>query len=679
MTTQTHRGIELTTPLGKDVLLFSHMSGTERLGSPFQFELSLLSENGSLDADKLLGQPVAVTIRPSWSQKPRHFHGIVTEFSQLGYGEHYHEYHLVMRPWFWLLTRAADCRIFQGKTVVEIFEAVVKEHKFQHSYDVKRLRSTYKPLDYCVQYRETDFNFLSRLLEQEGIYYFFEHTDSAHRMVLADDASAHAEIEGYEQVPYYAPDRPDAQRLRDHLTSWTFVKSVQPGTYATTDYDFRNPGPASALLRQASVARSHAHASFEIFDYPAELPRKPDAQGPSGPTDAPLEAADAEKIAKIRIQEMQVGYMTARGHGNAEGLVAGCKFSLKEYPRKDLNVEYLVVGASYSVASNAYETGVAGGEEFRISVEAIDAKTPFHAPRLTPKPVVQGAQTATVVGTSGEEIDTDEFARVKVQFHWDRKGKRDKDSSCWIRVGQIWAGKQWGAICIPRIGQEVIVSFLEGDPDKPLITGSLYNAEQKPPYALPANKTQSGIKSRSSKGGGESNFNEIRFEDKKGSEEVFVQAEKDLTSNVKHDEKATVGNDRTREVKNNEKVTVGNDRTREVKNNETVDIGKQFHLKVGDEIIIETGQSKIVMKKNGDVTITCMNLEMKASQSVKINGQTQVQVKSLDVKVDGQTSVAVTSGVNMKVEGKMTKVEGVMLDLSGSGIAKLKGGLTMIG
>jgi type VI secretion system secreted protein VgrG len=276
-----------------------------------------------------------------------------------------------------------------------------------------------------------------------------------------------------------------------------------------------------------------------------------------------------------------------------------------------------------------------------------------------------------------------------VQFPWDRLGKKDQESSCWVRVAQVWAGKNWGGVALPRIGQEVIVEFLEGDPDLPIVTGRVYNGDNKPPYALPANKTQSGMKSRSSPKGATDNFNELRFEDKKGSEQVFIQAEKDLELNVKNDETATVGHDRTRTVKNNETVTVDKDSKRMVKENETIDIGKKYLLKAGDQITLETGQSKIVMKKNGDITISGKTISIKATDSVKINannavtadGKMKATVSGMDVKIDGKMNVKVNSGLQMEVKGGLTtKVEGgVMLDLKGGAMAKLKGGLTMIG
>jgi len=647
--THENRLVALTTPFGKDVLLFSQLSGSDRLSQPFHLELSLLSEKGDLDANKILGQPVSVSFEVASGGKERVFHGLVSDFTQLSYGERHHEYQATLRPWFWFLSRTADCRVFQDKTVREIFEALAKELGFSDfRFDLK---GSYKKFAYCVQYRETAFNFLSRLLEQEGIYYFFEHASEKHTMVLVDDSGSHKAVSGYDSVPYYPPSTPNAFRTRDHLTSWTRVQSVLSGVYATTDFDFKTP--STSLLQSHSIKRSHANAGFEIFDYPAELPAKKD----DDPT--ALDAGESKRIAKTRMEELQAGHAVAHGQGDAMGLTVGAQFELTDYPRADLNIKYLIVAASYTLASNAYQAGASGDSDFHAAIEAIDARTQYRPPRVTPKPIVQGAQTATVVGKAGEEIDTDKLGRVKVQFHWDRKGKEDDKSSCRVRVAQVWAGKKWGAIHIPRIGQEVIVSFLEGDPDRPIITGRVYNGTQEPPYDLPKNATQSGIKTRSSKGGNDKNFNEIRFEDKAGSEELVIHAEKDFKIDVENDATWRVGLNEDSPAKSS-------------KGKAEVLVGKTLHVDVGDEITLETGESKIVMKKNGDITITCMNLTVNAAQKVQMEGKTEVGIKSLKVMVEGTAQVGIKSSA-------MTKVEGTMLDLSASGIATLKGALTKIG
>ena len=574
MATQEHRSFDLKTPLGKDVLLVRQMSGTEALSEPYQWDLDLLSEKGDINAEDLLGQKVSLSFTMA-NGKKRYFHGYVTEFSQGGWLQRYYRYHATVRPWYWLLTRTADCRIYQEMTVPQIFEQVVQQYGFT-DYEL-RLSGTYQSREYCVQYRETDFNFLSRLLEHEGIYFFFEHTESKHTLVLVDDPGQHKTFEGYETVPYYAPGGKDALRERDHLESWSYTKAVQSGSFATTDFDFEKP--RKSLASSATITRQHQQASFEVFDYPGALSQ--------------LESSQSDATTKVRIQELQAGYMVATGHGNAAGLAAGWKFTLDKFPRKDLNMAYVVTRASYALSTDVYESGShAESSGFEVWIDAIDARTPFRAPRLTRKPLVHGAQTAMVVGPAGEEIYTDKYGRVKVQFPWDRYGKQDEQSSCWIRVAQLWAGKGWGMIQVPRIGQEVMVTFLEGDPDRPIITGRVYNGDSMPPYGLPDNATQSGMKSRSSKGGGDANFNEIRFEDLKGSEQLYIHAEKNQDGVVENDQTHFVGHDRTKTVNHDEKTQVGNDRTETVGSNESITIGVNRTEKVGVNEQIAIGANR---------------------------------------------------------------------------------------
>ena len=574
MATQESRSFELKTPLGKDVLLLRQMSGTEALSQPFLWDLDLLSEKGDINPDELLGQKVSVSLTLP-NGKQRFFHGYVSEFSQGGWLQRYYRYRATVRPWYWLLTRTADCRIYQALTVPQIFEEVVKQYGFT-DYEL-RLAGSYQAREYCVQYRESDFNFLSRLLEHEGIYFFFEHAATKHTLVLTDDPGKHQTLAGYETVPYYAPGGKDPLRKRDHLESWAYTRTVLPGSFATSDFDFKKP--RKSLAGSATIAREHQQSTYEIFDYPGELSQ--------------LDSQQSDQTANVRIQELQASYMVARGQGNAAGLATGLRFTLDKYPRKDLNIAYVITQATYTLNADSYEPGAAHEEPtFEVAIEAIDARTPFRPARRTRKPMIHGAQTAMVVGRAGEEIYTDKYGRVKVQFHWDRYGKQDEQSSCWVRVAQLWAGKNWGMIHIPRVGQEVIVSFLEGDPDRPIITGRVYNGDAMPPYGLPDNATQSGIKSRSSKGGAEANFNEIRFEDLKGSEQLYIHAEKNQDGVVENDETHSVGHDRSKTIAHDEITKVGNDRTETVGNNESIAIGVSRSEQVGANEDIRIGANR---------------------------------------------------------------------------------------
>ncbi|MGC4095085.1 MAG: type VI secretion system tip protein TssI/VgrG [Polyangiaceae bacterium] len=385
-------------------------------------------------------------------------------------------------------------------------------------------------------------NFVSRILEQEGIYYFFKHEKGKHTLVLADSPSSHEKVKGYEEIPYYPPQHKE-RRERDHIDAWFATRQIRPGTFTARDFNFTAPKPMHVSLEHPN---EHAHAHYEVYDYPGEF----------------VVSAEGETQTHVRLEELQVEHDTVRGKGNVRAFTVGALFKLENYPRDDQNKEYLLTELTYSIRVSGYESGKQSGEppDYAVSFSAIDARRQFRPPRLTRKPRVEGPQTARVVGKKGEEaaeISTDNYGRVHILFHWDRLNQNAGEPSCTVRVAQLWAGTGFGGIHIPRIDQEVIVEFLEGDPDRPIITGRVYNQDNMPPYTLPDNKTQSGIKSRSATKGTDNNFNEIRFEDKKGSEELHIQAEKDMTTLVKHDQSTTVQNNRSAGVTASDSVSVG--------------------------------------------------------------------------------------------------------------------------
>ncbi|UCF94635.1 MAG: type VI secretion system tip protein VgrG, partial [Desulfobacterales bacterium] len=469
---QTARPVEIFTPLGEDLLLFHRMTATEELGRLFQLELDLLSKDPNIPFEKLLGQNVTIRLDLP-NDKVRYFNGYVSRFRQEGSFDDFNVYRMTVRPWLWFLTRTADSRIFQEKRVPDIIKEVFRDHGFTDFEEA--LSGSYRTWEYCVQYRETDFNFVSRLMEQEGMYYYFKHESNKHILVLSDSISSHEAYPDYEKLPYFPPDE-HLLRERDHIYDWNIAQEVQPGVYALNDFDFTRP--KANLQVKASVKREHARAAMEIYDYPGEY----------------LQTGEGEIYARARIEELQSEYEQVQGQANARGLSVGCLFELVDYPRKDQNREYLIISASHQLESDAYASGTAteAEEVYFCRFTALPSRQPFRPARTTPKPLVQGPQTAIVVGPSGEEIYTDKYGRVKIQFHWDRYGKHDENSSCWVRVSHPTAGKGWGAVQIPRIGQEVIVDFLEGDPDHPIITGRVYNANQMPPYELPGSGMVSG-------------------------------------------------------------------------------------------------------------------------------------------------------------------------------------------
>jgi type VI secretion system secreted protein VgrG len=589
--TQAEREFEVSSSLGKDVLLFNRMTATEGLSTLFEIDLALLSQNASIDAKKILGTPVSVGVElPPPTGGNRYFHGLCTDFTYTGSFGELHGYRAVLRPWLWVLTRSADCRIFQKKTTPEIIKQIFGDHGFSGDAIKDSLGRSYEKWEYCVQYRETAFNFVSRLMEHEGIYYYFDHKAGNHALVLVDSSSAHSKFAGYAEVPYFPPEQ-TGRRKRDSISDWSMSWEVQSGKFAHTDYEFKRP--SLNLMAKTQGPAGHGHDKEEIYDYPGVYCTN-DLGG---------------SLVTIRLDELKSRYQVAHGHGDARGLLTGSVFKLENHTsRSDQDGEYLVTSTSIQAASNEYTAGASNEHEFSCSFTAIPSKEQFRPPRVTPKPVVSGPQTAVVVGPAGEEIHTDEHGRIMVQFHWDRLGKNDENSSCWIRVGQTWASGGWGSMWIPRIGMEVIVAFLEGDPDRPIVTGCVYNGTNKPPYPLPAEKTKSTIKSDSSKGHGGSN--EMRFEDKKGSEEIYIHAQKDRNLVIEHDETKKVGNDRKKDIAHDETTHVGHDRTETVDNNETITVHANRTETVDKEetITIHGGRTETV-DKNESITIGASRTE----------------------------------------------------------------------
>lgn len=578
------RNILVGTALG-DTLMFSRMEGFDEISQCFRYDLGLVSKDINVKAEDLLGTPVTITLRTDSAK--RFFHGIVAEFAFLELREDHAHYRVVLRPWLWFLTTRSDNRIFQKKSVVEIIEAVFKP--YAHVKVEKRLKKSYPPRDYCVQYRETDLNFVQRLMEHEGIFYHFDHADGEHTLVLSDANASVKDAEDFGTVKYRG-DPGTVVEETDVITTLRPRASVRSGTYVHTDYDFKKP--ATDLMTKADAPKPHEAAKGELYHYPGDY----------------VEVGAGEPLSAIRLEEAQAPHVRVEAAGTVRGLWSGVSFQLEEFDREADNVKYLVLRSDYEMWDALYRSGAGldgQGEGFAVRLMLQPLSLAFRPERRTPKPQMSGPQTAVVVGPSGEEIFTDAYARVKVQFHWDRLGGKDENSSCFVRVSSVWAGSGWGFIQIPRIGQEVIVDFLEGDPDAPIITGRVYNAAQMPPYGLPANATQSGWKSNSSPGGG--GWNEMRFEDKKGSEEVYFQAEKDHNELIKNNETRTIGNDfaedvghdatqdighdRTETVGNDKSVTVGHDQTTSIGSNDTETVGVDRVLTVGSNETISIGSN----------------------------------------------------------------------------------------
>jgi type VI secretion system secreted protein VgrG len=628
--TQTNRRIAITTPLGADALLLRGFSGSESISQLFHFSLDLLSQNDSLSFQDIVGKAVSITVQDA-DGKPRHWHGFVSRFSQGHQDGKLTAYHAEMVPWLWFLTRTSDCRIFQNKKVPDIIQKVFKDLNFS-DFEL-HLYGTYAPRDYCVQYRETDFNFVSRLMEEEGIYYFFKQTDDKHVLILADDPAAH-EADPKQPTASYAS--MSSTSYADAITEWHYQEEFRTGTWTQTDYNFETP---STDLKVAVNGKN----PYEIYEFPGQY-------GVRG---------EGNRLAKIRLQEQTAPTAVITGSSTCRHFSSGFKFTLEDHYRSDLNQDYLLTSVRHSATQGGgYTVGGSADEDssYSNSFECIPFSTPYRPQRVTPEPIVQGCQTALVVGPAGEEIYTDKYGRVKVQFHWDREGKKNENSSCWVRVSHPWAGKGWGSISIPRIGQEVIVDFLEGDPDQPIIIGRVYNAEQTPPFGMPGGAMISGTISNSTKGGGGNN--EISLNDTKGTELINIHGQFDMQTKIDHDQRLHVVNNRTKNVDVDETTTIGNNRNEKVGVNETITIGSNRTEKVGanENIAIASNRTETV-GSNESVTISLTRthsigindmLNVGAAQEITIGGLQALTVGAARAKSVGGLEM-VTIGASQTI------------------------------
>lgn len=687
---QANRPIRVATTLGPDAFLLQGFRGDEAISRPFAYTLDLISEDPQVDGKALLRSELTVTI-PRPEAADLHVHGLVRKFVQLGQAEGLTFYRAEVVPWLWLLGLHRDCRIFQEMSAPDIVEKVFKEHGFS-DFEF-RLSGSYPSREYCVQYRESDLNFVSRLLEQEGIHYFFEHSKDRHLLVLADQSTLAKGCDDGE-----TPIAVDARERTDVVHRLRATHGVYVGAVELRDFDFEQaPTPLSS--------RMSGDGEEEVYDYhPGRFTSRD----------------EGERYARLALEADEVRHHTVTGNGSCRYFRAGCRFDLVGHYRGDLNTGYLLTEVIHEADGGDWRSGDGGTLDYRVDFAAVPVEVPFRPRRRSQKPRISGSQTAVVVGKDGEEIWVDKFGRVKVKFHWDRSDPKDESASCWVRVSTSWAGKNWGAIQIPRIGEEVIVDFLEGDPDQPIIIGRVYNADHMPPYELPANKTQSGVKSRSSKDAKAKNFNEIRFEDLKGKEQIYIQAEKDKLVWVKNNRKETVGGnetitikkDRTEEVEKNESITIGEDRTESVGKNETISIGKdrtedvggdevlqvqgdRTHSVGGDESLSVSGDSSLTV--NGDLSESVTgNIKVDSKGKIEITAMTSIELKVGPNSIKIENSGITVKGIQVKIEGSamaemkapMVKVDGsAMVEVKAGAMAKVeggamlmaKGGLTMIG
>jgi type VI secretion system secreted protein VgrG len=618
MYSQADRPMTVTTPLGKDDLLPVGFSGREAISQLFRFQLNALAENKThIEFDKLLGRKITIHLHLPGG-KQRHVSGICKSVCQGGRDNQFTSYSLEIVPELWLLTKNRQSRIFQQLSVPDILKKALQG--LNVSYEIQ---GTFPLRDYCAQYRETDFDFASRLMEEEGIYYFFKHNPDGHTLVLGNTPQSHPDIPEAGHLVY--GESAGGLQEEDRIQSWEKSQELRSGKCTLWDYCFELPGKNLAsentILESVQIG-SVAHSlktggndKLEIYDYPGSYAKRFDGVDPRGGDksgDLQKVFDDGIRTVGIRMQEEETAGIVITGKSECRKLVSGHKFELEKH--FNANGQYLIASVEhFAEFSGGFQSGMSKFQ-YHNSFTCIPYALPFRPPQITSKPLVRGTQTAVVVGPSGEEIFTDKYGRVKVQFRWDREGKSNNDSSCWIRVATPLAGRQWGIYHVPRIGQEVVISFEEGDPDQPIVIGSVFNAEMMPPYKLPGDKTKVGYKSSSSPGGG--GFNELRFEDKKGEEQVFLQGEKDFEVHIKNDATEWIGKDRT--------VTVVG------KSDQSA---KSYHLKA-ESVVIEADISLTLKVGQSVIKLDATGIKISAAGTVGIDAQALAEIKGTLVKIN---------------------------------------------
>jgi type VI secretion system secreted protein VgrG len=548
--------------LGPDILLPTGFHGHEEISRLFDFEVNLIADlNNEVKFDGIVGQSVTVEIDQLDGSK-RYFNGIVKRFSQGARDEIFMHFRAQVVPKLWFLSKKVRSRIFQHLSVPDILKQVLVG--FDVSYDIT---GTYYQRDFCVQYRESDFAFASRLMEEEGIYYFFKHTDGNHQMIVSDNTSKHPTVQGQSTAVY--EEATGDVRTEMRVSSWEKIQEVRSGECTLWDHCFEVPTNhleakektiVSVPVGKVTHKLNLANDALEIYDFPGRYAQRFDGIDPSGgdrPSDISHIFEDRTRTVRLRMEQEEVNGIRIEGRSDCAQFTAGNTFTLQRH--FDADASYLLTRVEHRASDDSYRSGDPSISQFTYENQftCIPEALRYRPQRITPVPVIAGMQTATVVGPPGEEIFVDKYGRIKVQFHWDREGMMNADSSCWLRVGQVWAGKGWGGFFWPRIGHEVVVIFEEGDPDQPLVVGSVYNADNMPPFKLPLRKKLGGIKSASVSGTSKENFNGIVFFDEKGHEHTSIHSERHMTLHAEFDTRTKVGRHRGERVPGASVLTVG--------------------------------------------------------------------------------------------------------------------------
>ena len=626
-----NRTIVAQTPLGQN-LLFKKLEGTEAVSELFKFDITFVSKDPNLQGRDIVGQPISLAIDTE-AGSTRYLNGLVTDFGYIGEDEDeedYHAYTCTARPFMWYLTQNIDSRVFVDKSVLDIANEVLAPFGFP--YQVK-CQKGYRTRGFCVQYQESSFHFLSRLFEQEGIYYYFIHSNGSHELVLADDVGILEAIPS-SNIPYHSRQTAPGAPSTAYIDTWAERDSLKSSQFVTQEYNYKN---AKVPMQSSDAVHDFSSVPMEHYDFYTGF----------------SDVSEAQNYSQVRSEDLKSQTKVITGSGTALTITPGYTFSLSRHPHASSNTEYTILKAEYDFEEAGYTTGDRIGK-FRISFRVLPKSYQYRPPLITPKPKVLGTQAATVTGPAGEEVYTDEYGDIKVQFHWDRYGKMDENSSGWVRVTQGSAGAGYGSINTPRIGEEVLVDFINGDADRPIVLGRLYNSAMSPPWGFPAAAKQSGLKSKSFNSP-LANFNELMFNDTAGSEMVNFQAQKDLTSLVKNNETRNVNNDRTTTIGNNETVTVVGDRAKTVQKNETASIvqdrtksvGQNENSSIGQNQSISVGQNQSTSVGKDQSVDVALNRSRSVGQNESVSvGQSQALSVGVDQNVQVDANQALTVGAN---------------------------------
>lgn len=658
--TQENRFISISDfSLGKDTFLLTGFEGSEYISDLFEYQIDVISENLNVKPDSIIGKDVTITIQ---NEHKRVFHGFIRSFT---YGEvkanNLRQYKMTMVPWLWFLSKTNNHRIFQNKNAKDIISTIFQDLGFT-DFDFRA--SGGKVREYCIQHNESDLHFVSRLLEEEGFAYFFQHDKSKHKMIIVDQKNA------YDEFPETDLEYSNGSSSSEQINRWEHLYNFKKGQWSFSDYNFKEP--AKKLFSNTKTTSKFANNSkYEHYEYPGMY-----------------DFASGDDLVKIRLDAEEAAINTVAGSSDCSTFNAGGKFKLAKHDNANEKGEYIVVSISHSAFDHTYFSGQNGGAGYGNNFVCIPSDVHFRPQPTHNKPVMRGPQSAIVTGPSGEDIYVDDLGRIKVQFYWDRDGKLDENTTCYIRVMQAWAGAQWGTSFIPRIGHEVIVDFIDGDPDRPIITGTVYNGKNKPPFDT---KTKSGIRTRSTKSGTAANCNELIFDDKKDDEQIFIHAEKNMDTEVENDETLTVDNNRTKHIKNNETYTINSNRDKNIGQSQTETIGKDKTTSVGQHhseniggnmnITIDKNlMEKIKVDYTEDVDANKKSTigkdlteDIGANHKETVKKDSILKAKRIQMTAQDEISLKVGSAsILMKKNGDIT-IKGKKINVKGSGDVIIKG------